>query len=152
MQAETESIWAHYSSLGWPRWLLLAGPLSPRRPSRLHTTHRWPCRLPASARLTLAAPSEVLAAASQQAARHTSDETLQLSSPSLPCALAQHPATLIDTSGRIFTLRPEPVCARCSSSPRSPSHCYCYYNHPQLSRFVANHPSNVTAPTRPRAI
>ena len=57
-------------------------PLSPRRSS----THRWPCRLPASARLTLAAPPEVLADVSQQAARHTLAVTLKLMSPaSLAC-------------------------------------------------------------------
>jgi hypothetical protein len=78
----------HYPSLGWPRWLFRSAP-----GRSLLLLHRWPCRLPASARLTLAGPPEVLAGASQQGARH-----IQMKVSSLPCALAQHPATLIAES------------------------------------------------------
>lgn len=80
---DREHLAGHYPSLGRPRWLLLAAPC---RSLLLHThTGGLVCR-PASARLTLAAPPEVLADVSQQAARHTLAVTLKLMSPaSLAC-------------------------------------------------------------------
>jgi hypothetical protein len=79
----------HYPSLGWPRWLF-------RCPWSLAPPPQVALSFPGQRKVHASGPSR--SACRSITTRRTSHRRIQMKLSSLPCALAQHPATLIAES------------------------------------------------------